>query len=231
MAVEPLGPARGWGVLHLFWKTGSSVDRESVIAAVKSLATEDDYTVITVAVLGHQADLCTLVLGPDLWRLRRFQSEIASAGLELVDSYVSITEASEYAAGIPEEMLRGRYYPTVPPEGMRAFCFYPMSKRRGIGKDDNNWFRLPFDERKTLMHEHGISGRKFAGRIVQMVTGSTGLDQFEWGVTLFAHDPADLKEVVYTMRFDEASAIYGEFGQFIVGMIAEVDDVLASLGR
>jgi hydrogen peroxide-dependent heme synthase len=230
MSIEPLGPAKGWGVIHLFWKVTPSVDREAVTSAVKALASEPDYTAISVAVLGHKADMCTLILGPDLWRLRRFQTELAGAGLDLVDSYVSVTEASEYAVGTPDEMLKGRYYPQIPPAGMRAFCFYPMSKRRGLG-EDHNWFRLPYETRKELMHEHGISGRKFAGRITQMITGSTGLDEFEWGVTLFAHDPADLKEVVYTMRFDEASAIYGEFGPFLVGMVADIDEVLTQVAR
>jgi chlorite dismutase len=102
-----------------------------------------------------------------------------------------------------------------------------MSKRRG---EVNNWFTLPYDERLQLMYEHGKSGRTFAGRVVQLVTGSTGLDDFEWGVTLFAVHPDDLKEVVYTMRFDEASALYAEFGPFFTGMVGELDEVLAAVG-
>ena len=112
---------------------------------------------------------------------------------------------------------------------MRAMCFYPMSKRRGVGPTDANWFTLPFEDRIRLMHEHGTSGRKFAGRITQLITGSAGLDDYEWGVTLFAHDPADLKQVVYTMRFDEASAKYAEFGPFITGLIGELGEVLVAL--
>jgi chlorite dismutase len=148
----------------------------------------------------------------------------------VVDSYVSITEVSEYAAQMPEEMKRPRLYPTIPPNhvdyAMPAWCFYPMSKRR---EGHANWFRLPYDERSRLMHEHGTSGRKFAGRVAQYVTGSTGLDDFEWGVTLFAVHPDDLKEVVYTMRFDEASAIFGEFGPFYTGMVTPVEELVASL--
>jgi chlorite dismutase len=101
-----------------------------------------------------------------------------------------------------------------------------MSKRRGA---DANWFTLPFDRRKELMHEHGVSGRKFAGRIVQVITGSTGVDDFEWGVTLFATHPDDLKEVVYTMRFDEASAVYAEFGSFYVGSVVEAEELAGLL--
>jgi peroxiredoxin len=230
MSVEPLGPGSGWGVLHLFWKITPATDREAVIAAVKALTAEGPEQAVCVAVLGHKADLCTLLVGPDLWKLRRAQAALQGAGLELADSYVSLTETSEYAAGLPEAMRNARLYPDLPPNGMRAFCFYPMSKRRGLGSEQN-WFRLPFEERKHLMHEHGVSGRRFAGRIVQLVTGSTGIDDWEWGVTLFAHDPADLKEVVYTMRFDEASALYGEFGPFVTGLIAEVGEVLDQIGR
>ncbi len=102
-----------------------------------------------------------------------------------------------------------------------------MSKRRNV---DQNWFTLPYDERKDLMLEHGKSGRNFAGRVLQVVTGSTGVDDFEWGVTLFAQHPDDLKEVVYTMRFDTASAVYAEFGTFITGMCGSLPEVLDAVG-
>ena len=128
---------------------------------------------------------------------------------------------------MPDDMKAPRLYPTLPPAGMRAFCFYPMSKRRDV---DQNWFVLPYDQREDLMKEHGASGRKFRGRIVQLITGSTGLDDYEWGVSLFANTPDDLKECVYTMRFDTASARYAEFGPFITGLVGDVDDVLAGLG-
>ncbi len=228
---EPLSPKVGWGVLHLFWKITPTTDAEAATSAVKSCIA-DDHQVITFATLGHKADVGTMVVGPDLWRLRRLQTELSRAGLLLVDSYVSFTEVSEYAKGAPEAMTRPRLYPgTMPPQGMRAVCFYPMSKRRGVGAADANWFTLPFDDRNRLMHDHGTSGRTFAGRISQFVTGSTGVDDYEWGVTLFAHDPADLKEVVYTMRFDEASALYGEFGPFISGMVDAPEVVFGELTR
>ncbi len=145
----------------------------------------------------------------------------------MVDSYVSLTELSEYAQGVPEPMRQARLHPDLPPEGKPAWCFYPMSKKRDA---DANWFTLPYDERKELMYEHGASGRTFAGRVLQVVTGSAGLDDYEWGVTLFATNPDDLKEVVYTMRFDTASAVYAEFGPFYTGMVAPVGEVLARLG-
>jgi chlorite dismutase len=216
-------PSTGWGVLHLFCLVPPDADREAVVSAVKA-AEADDHQVITFAVLGHKADVGFMVLGPDLWRLRAFQAAVQAAGLELVASYVSLTEVSEYAKGMPDEMLQARLYPKLPPEGKLAYCFYPMSKRRG---ETHNWYSLPFDERKELMLGHGATGRTFAGRVLQVVTGSAGLDDFEWGVSLFAVNPDDLKDVVYTMRFDEASARYAEFGPFYTGLIADAADVLA----
>ena len=223
---EPLHPTVGLGVLHLFCRPTPLVDREAVLAAVKAAEAEGDQ-VVPVALLGHKGDLAVMALGEDLWRLRRLQSALQAAGLEVVDSYVSLTELSEYAQGVPEEMRQARLHPQLPPEGKPAFCFYPMSKRRG---DEHNWFTLPYDDRKELMYEHGSSGRKFAGRVLQVVTGSAGLDDYEWGVTLFAQHPDDLKEVVYTMRFDRASALYADFGPFYAGMVASVDEVLDAAG-
>ncbi|HET9060771.1 MAG TPA: chlorite dismutase family protein, partial [Acidimicrobiales bacterium] len=141
--------------------------------------------------------------------------------------YLSLTEVSEYAKGMPAERLEPRLHPVLPPTGKRALCFYPMSKRRD---GDDNWYRLAYQERLTLMYEHGTSGRKFSGRVVQLVTGSTGLDDYEWGVTLFANTLDDLKECVYTMRFDEASARYADFGPFYTGIVAPLTEVLALCG-
>jgi len=223
---DPLAPTVGWGVLHLFCTAGPLSDREAVTAAVKA-AGADDHQVVPVAMLGHKADVAFMALGPDLWRLRQLQTELMAAGLEVVDSYVSLTELSEYSQGVPDELKEARLHPNLPPEGKPAFCFYPMSKRRG---DVHNWFATAYDDRKELMYAHGASGRKFAGRVLQVVTGSTGIDDFEWGVTLFAVHPDDLKDVVYTMRFDEASALYAEFGAFYTGMVASLDEVLTAVG-
>ncbi len=228
---EPAQLSEGLGVVHLFWKVTPLSDRDLVLEAIKQATANGDQVigdqVITAAMLGHKADLATMVLGKDLWRLRQFQTALSGAGLELVDSYVSFTEVSEYAAGVPDEAKQARLYPVLPPEGKNAWCFYPMSKLRG---EVNNWFTLPFDERKELMFDHGKSGRKFSGRLVQLITASTGVDDYEWGVTLFAQKPDDLKEVVYTMRFDEASALYAEFGPFYSGMIADPETTLSAVG-
>lgn len=221
-AADALSPSVGLGVLHLFCKPTALVDGEALVSAVKASEAEG-VQVVPVAMLGHKADVAFMVLHADMRALRRFQSGIQAAGLEVVDSYVSLTEVSEYAKGMPEHMLQPRLYPVLPPEGKDAFCFYPMSKKR---EGHANWFTLPQEQRAELMMDHGKSGRAFAGRIVQVITGSAGLDDYEWGVTLFGVRPDDLKEVVYTMRFDEASALYGEFGAFYVGMVTPVEQLV-----
>ena len=221
----PVSPSEGWGVLHLFLRARPGHDAEAAVAAVKSCQA-DHHQVVPFSVLGHKAELGVLALGPDLWRLQRLQSDLIAAGLEVVDSYVSLTEVSEYAKGMPVERLEPRLHPQLPPEGKRVMCFYPMSKRRDA---TGNWYALPYEEREQLMFGHGRKGREYAGRILQLITGSTGLDDWEWGVTLFADDPVAIKECVYEMRFDPASAIYAEFGPFVVGLLAPMEDVLRSV--
>jgi hydrogen peroxide-dependent heme synthase len=220
--LEPLSPTTGLGVVHLFCRAAGPVDAAVVLEAEEAARKAGDQ-VVAAAILGHKADLALMVLGPDLARLRAFQSKVTAAGLEPVSSYVSLTEVSEYAAGVPEEMKQARLYPQLPPEGKRAFCFYPMSKRRG---EVHNWYGLDFDDRRELMMGHGKVGRTFHGQVLQVVTGSTGLDDFEWGVTLFGVTPDALKECVYQMRFDPASAHYAEFGPFYSGLVADLADVL-----
>ncbi len=224
---EPISPSVGRGVLHLFCKATPMFDAEAVVSAVKAAETAG-CQVVTVSILGHKCDAAVMAMHADLQQLRALQTGLQRAGLDVVDSYVSLTEVSEYAAGMPEEHLKARLYPDIPPRAhhMPAWCFYPMSKKREASA---NWFTLPFDARKALMHEHGTSGRKYAGRLVQYITGSTGLDDYEWGVTLFALTPDVLKEVVYTMRFDQASAIYGEFGPFYTGMVVPVEELVTTL--
>lgn len=222
---EPIKPSIGRGMLHLFCKATPMFDGESVVAAVKA-AEANGVQVVAVSTLGHKCDAAFMALHEDWQALRALQSGLQRAGLEVVDSYVSLTEVSEYSKGMPEEMLQGRLYPEIPPKAhhMPAWCFYPMSKKR---EAHANWFALPYDDRRSLMHEHGASGRKFAGRILQLITGSTGLDDYEWGVTLFGVHPDDVKEVVYTMRFDRASADYAVFGPFYTGLVTTVEDLMA----
>ncbi|MBS1838224.1 MAG: chlorite dismutase family protein [Actinobacteria bacterium] len=223
---EPSTPTVGMAVVHLFFRVGPQAAAAEIERAIDDARGRGDQ-VVTAALLGHKADIAVMALSSDQWNLRRLQTALVAAGLELADSYVSLTESSEYADGLPEEMKQARLHPQLPPEGKPVFCFYPMSKRREAGA---NWYRLDFERRKELMYEHGASGRKFRGRVLQVVTGSTGTDDYEWGVTLFCVHPDDVKDVVYTMRYDEASAVYGEFGPFYVGMIADAGTVLGELG-
>jgi chlorite dismutase len=207
-------------------------------------------------VLGHKADVMLMAIDPDLTVLRGLQTAVqggeAAAALELTWSYLSLTEAGEYvgtgeqyreemaAKGVSGVDLDERVqqyvermatyvdhklHPQMP--AWELACFYPMSHRREGG---DNWYALDFPERKRLMHDHGKSGRAYTGRILQLVSGSTGLDEWEWGVTLFAHDLADLKDIVYTLRYDEASARYAEFGDFVVGIRRSPADLVAEVG-
>ena len=220
-----MSPSVGMAVLHLFGHPAAEFDGQAVIAAVNT-AQGRGVQVVSVSMLGHKADVAFMAVASDMRELRSFQTAVQTAGVFITDSYVSITEVSEYAANVPEEMKNARLYPQLPPAGKNAWCFYPMSKLRD---PENNWFTLPFDKRSELMAEHGKSGRAFAGRVIQLVTASAGFDDFEWGVTLFAVNPDDLKDVVYTMRFDEASAVYAEFGAFYVGMVTPVEELVATL--
>jgi peroxiredoxin len=223
---DRLEPTEGLGVLHLFCRLRPGTDPGAVAAAEKGLL-DAGGQLVTAAILGHKADLGFVALARDLWALWGFQRACAGAGLEACASYVSLTEVSEYAAGAPQELRNARLFPQLPPEGMPAFCFYPMAKRRD---PTHNWYALDFEERRRLMLGHGAVGRSFRGRVLQLVTGSTGLDDWEWGVTLFAVHPDDLKACVYQMRFDEASAHYAEFGPFYAGMVADLTSVLSGQG-
>ncbi|HLI15172.1 MAG TPA: chlorite dismutase family protein [Acidimicrobiales bacterium] len=217
----------GWAVLHLFCRVHHETSDASAIEDVLKGCEASGHQVVTVACLGHKGSLGVMALGPSFERLRLLQSGLERAGCEVASSYVSLTEVSEYAAGLPEATKQARLRPVLPPEGMPAFCFYPMSKRR-LGAD--NWYRLGFEERLELMRGHGAVGRRFHGRVLQLVTGSTGLDDFEWGVTLFARTHDDLKACVYAMRYDEASARFAEFGPFVTGTVGTPSEVLHLLG-
>lgn len=230
--VTSVVPSTGWGVLHLFYRVdrqragGDPGAAKRIVDSVAALE-RDDHQALFFAVLGHKADLGVMALGPDLSRLQSFEQELREGPLEPVYSYVSLTELSEYMD--PEartgEYAEHRLHPRLPAKA--ALCFYPMSKRRAPGA---NWYELPFEERKNLMGGHARVGRSYAGRVLQLITGSTGLDDWEWGVTLLADDPAALKEIVYEMRFDEVSARYAEFGPFYVGLVLPAREALTRVG-
>ena len=138
----------------------------------------------------------------------------ARAGKVGDEAYVrSLSDRSEKERASAHVMRR--LYPELPPD-MPYVCFYPMSKRRD---ESQNWYTLSLDERSRLMQSHGLTGRRYAGKVQQVITGAIGLDAWEWGVTLFAKDPLEFKKLVTDMRFDEVSAKYAEFGDFYVGRI------------
>jgi peroxiredoxin len=256
----PVEASSGWGVLHLFYRVDTRrADDEPggakhVLDAIERLTADGTHQAMTFVVLGHKADLGVMAVGPDLARLQAFQHDLTGAPLAPTWSYVSLTELSEYSVTEDEERARltdeehltdpaeiearlvtwreriahyrqQRLHPRLPMK--RSICFYPMSKRR-LGAD--NWYALEFAERKTLMAGHARVGRTYAGRVLQLITGSTGLDDWEWGVTLLADDPAALKEIVYEMRFDEVSTRYAEFGPFVTGLVLDPAEALRRVG-
>jgi len=151
--------------------------------------------------------------------LYHITAELARAaearGGKVGDADYARTLAARATAERESQQVRRRLYPELP-ENMPYVCFYPMSKRRDAAQ---NWYTLPLDERSRLMQAHGITGRRYAGKVQQVITGAIGLDAWEWGVTLFAQDPLEFKKLVTDMRFDEVSAKYAEFGDFYVGRV------------
>ena len=153
----------------------------------------------------------------------KLAEEAVARGGEAGDKQYQSAAKAAAASERENPYVSRRLYPKRP-EAMPYVSFYPMSKRRGAG--GQNWYALPIEERSRLMHEHGLSGRRYAGRVQQVITGAIGFDAWEWGVTLFAADPLDFKKIVSDMRFDVASANYAEFGDFYVGKIGPLAEVL-----
>jgi chlorite dismutase len=232
----------GWFVLHDFrtvdwdaWRDAPDSERERAVregvAYLESHEAVEDAAEgasAVFSVLGHKADLLVVHLRPTLDDLsraeRRFEKTALAAFADRSTSFVSVTEVSGYVSqdyfeGNEDEVdaglrryIEGKLTPDLPEDGYVAF--YPMSKRRG---ETHNWYDLSFEERAELMAEHGDTGREYAGKIKQIIASSVGFDDFEWGVTLFAEDPVEMKNIVYDMRFDDVSSKYGEFGRFYVG--------------
>ena len=204
---------------------------------------------------GHKADFGVMAMDPAPLKVddvhQRLLAGPLGPAIEPTYSFVGLTEVSEYVptveqfgqrlidegetrdsatwqakvqgyAAREDHMRRARLEPELPP--WPNACFYPMNKKRKVGE---NWFSLPWAERSRLMAEHGRTGMTFGGRVSQLITVSVGLDDWEWGVTLWARRPEFLKEIVYTMRFDEASARYAEFGPFYTGYISTPAEILA----
>jgi len=145
-------------------------------------------------------------------------AEATERGGEVGDNIYRAEMAERVRAEKESDHVKRRLYPPPPRQGSYV-CFYPMSKRRN---PEQNWYTLSLEERSRLMHAHGITGRRYSGRVQQVITGAIGLDAWEWGVTLFANDPIDFKKLVTDMRFDEVSAKYADFGEFFVGRFVSV---------
>lgn len=240
MAEVP-GTLEGWFALHdlrrldwAAWKQLPSMEQHQIIreaegflAAAEGAADAPEGSSALYAMIGHKADLMFLHLRPDVAQLGAI--ERAFSRTRLADftlpsySYVSVTELSLYEASArggsadPAELLKSafvqrRLKPVIPE--MPYVCFYPMNKKRG---EVNNWYTATYEERREMMKQHATTGRKYHDRITQMITGSMGLDDWEWGVTLFATEALAIKKLVYEMRFDEVTAKYAEFGPFQVG--------------
>jgi chlorite dismutase len=152
--------------------------------------------------------------------------EAAARGGTVGDAAYQASIAAMLESEAASPHVQKRLYPPAPTDAMPYVCFYPMSKRR---EAEQNWYALSLEERSRLMWEHGKTGRRYAGRVFQVVTGSIGFDAWEWGVTLFAADPLEFKRIVTEMRFDEVSAKYAEFGAFYVGRVVPASDWVASL--
>ena len=204
------------------------------------------------SLIGHKADLMLLHFRDSFAELNGAELQLAqlrlSDFLEPASSYLSIIElglyesttkvyktlvdrgiephSEEWKREIQEtlnrqrEAMRPRLFPSIP--ATRYVCFYPMDRRRG---EDKNWYTLPIEERARQMNEHGMVGRRYAGEVRQIITGSIGFDDWEWGVDLFADDPLVFKKLIYEMRFDQVSAVYALFGQFYVGLRCPADQL------
>jgi len=208
------------------------------------------------SLLGHKGDLIFLHFRDSFGELNQVELDLAQLRLHdfltPTHSYVSVVElglyestrktyeaaaAKNFAPHSPEwnaeiaeslqrgaEAMRARLFPAIP--DAKYLCFYPMDRKRG---EQVNWYTVPFAERQRMMHEHGLIGRRYADQVKQIISGSIGMDDWEWGVDLFADDPVVFKKLIYEMRFGEVSAIYALFGQFFIGIRLPVEKLGAWL--
>ena len=230
------------------------------IAALKKLERADTGAPVRSALysqLGHKGDLILVHFRDSLEALNQVELDLAQTAfydfLEPRHSYVSVVElglyestrktyeaasakglethSAEWNAEIGGSLQRGaeamkpRLFPAVPEA--KYLCFYPMDRKRG---ENVNWYTVPFGERQRMMHEHGMIGRRYADVVRQIISGSIGMDDWEWGVDLFAEDPVVFKKLIYEMRFDEVSAVYALFGQFFIGVRLQVEKLDNWLG-
>jgi chlorite dismutase len=234
------------------WRQLAEGQREEIAreAAAVLAPLEREAKSAAYSVLGHKADLMLVHFRDSFDQLNQVELELKRLRLEEflepTTSYLSVVELGLYESTVKlyrslaergvephseewnreaenvmerqREAMRPRLFPKIPET--RYVCFYPMDRRRG---EEKNWYRLPIEERQRQMEEHGLVGRRYAGKVQQIITGSTGFDDWEWGVDLFADDPLVFKKLIYEMRFDEVSAVYASFGSFYVGVRCPVE--------
>jgi chlorite dismutase len=246
-----------WSMLDAEEQLDAKTELSKLIQQIRSTP---ETQLLTFSVVSPKADIAFMMLTPDLHTANIFEKKLTrSLGADILTpcySYLSLTETGEYMTSPEEyaaETLKGeqglkedsdefrnaleefstritkyaqdKLYPNLP--DWPLFCFYSMGKRRG---ELNNWYALEHCARKKLMAAHGRVGRQWHGKIRQLITGSVGLDESEWGVTLFSKDSYEIKEIVYRMRFDEVTVKYGEFGDFYIGIQLPLDELFRRLG-
>lgn len=225
----------GWYALHDFrlinwssWKYVSEEERRQAqdelqrfLRDWQTVENDKKGSTAVYSIVGQKADFGFMHLRETLEELNELETAFNKSAFAQhtvpAYSYVSVVELSSYMAkpGVDptsDPEIVARLKPTLPKAN--HMCFYPMNKRR---EGNDNWYMLSIDERRAMMRSHGMIGRSYAGKVKQIITGSVGFDDWEWGVTLFADDALQFKKLVYEMRFDEVSARYGEFGDFYVG--------------
>jgi hydrogen peroxide-dependent heme synthase len=242
-----------WQLLNREEQNSAKTNLTRLVQEIREM---DSTQLLTLSVVTPKADLGFMLITPDLQNANKIEKQLSNSlspdVLTPVYSYLSLTEESEYIT-TEEEYLHTlddqtrndakkrdealavfrdrikhyreeRVYPTLP--DWPVVCFYNMSKRRG---EERNWYALSYDERRKMMKGHAAVGREFAGKVKQLITGSTGLDDAEWGVTLFARDTFQIKAIVYQMRFDPVSAEYADFGEFFIGVQLPLDELFRRL--
>ena len=243
MAEAP-GTLEGWYALHDFRRLTATPTNiqgaEEYLRSAEALEDSGEGASAAYRILGHKADLLFLHLRPTLEQLsdleRRLDTSPFGASATRTYSYLSAVELSLYEASaragtedeealLQQPFVRKRLFPAIPKD-KPYISFYPMNKRRG---ETLNWYAAAMEERRTMMREHASTGRQFTDKIQQMITGSMGLDDWEWGVTLYGSDPIAIKKLVAAMRFDEVSAKYAEFGPFYAGFRLTTESLAALL--
>ncbi len=241
---------KAWKALPAAERGRIAADAAAALKKMERASADGPVQTAVFSQLGHKGDLILLHFRDSMEALNQAELELAQGPLfdfmELRHSYVSVVElglyestrktyeaaaakgfaqhSAEWNAEVEASLRRGaeamksRLWPAVPET--KYLCFYPMDRKRG---EEKNWYAVPFAERQRMMHEHGLIGRRYGDVVKQIITGSIGMDDWEWGVDLFAEDPVVFKKLIYEMRFDEVSAVYALFGQFFLGLRLPVE--------